>query len=94
MPSQRIFVCDYPKSVKRRIIILKIMFPMLNTEILLSAKIIQTIIYVSVVPKNSHCGYIFEKVSPRQSKRDGSGGVSFASAIILDQSFSGFSKKV
>ena len=63
-------------------------------KLLLSAKIIQTIIYVSAVSINRRCGYIFEKVSPRQSNRDGSGGVSFASAIILDQSFSGFSKKV
>ena len=64
------------------------------TILLVSAKIIQDIIHVSAVPKNRHCGYIFEKVSPRQSKRDSSGGFSFASAIIFAQSFSGFSKKV
>ena len=36
--------------------------------ILLSAKIIQTIIYVSAVSINRRYGYIFEKVSPVSQK--------------------------
>ena len=37
-------------------------------KLLLSAKIIQTIIYVSAVSINRRYGYIFEKVSPVSQK--------------------------